>query len=46
MNKKEIIKLFELNGFLAGYWKSGKISNGPFNYRNEAIKDAEKAFLL
>lgn len=28
------------------FWKSGKISNGPFNYRNEAIKDAEKAFLL
>lgn len=26
------------------FWKSGKISNGPFNYRKEAIKDAEKAF--
>lgn len=28
------------------FWKSGKISNGPFNYLKEAIKDAEKAFLL
>lgn len=28
------------------FWKSGKISNGPFNYMKEAIKDAEKAFLL
>lgn len=31
------------NGY---FWKSGKISNGPFNYLKEAIKDAEKAFLL
>lgn len=31
------------NGY---FWKSGKISNGPFNYLKEAIKDAEEAFLL
>lgn len=30
------------NGY---FWKSGKISNGPFNYLKEAIKDAERAFL-
>lgn len=29
------------NGY---FWKSGKISNGPFTYRKEAIKDAEMAF--
>lgn len=27
------------------FWKAGKISNGPFDYRNDAIKDAERAFL-
>lgn len=32
---------------ITGYfWKAGKISNGPFDYLKEAIKDAEKAFLL
>lgn len=25
------------------FWKAGKISNGPFNYRKEAVKDAERA---
>ena len=29
------------NGY---FWKAGKISNGPFTYRKEAIKDAERAF--
>lgn len=30
---------------VSGYfWKCGRISNGPFNYRAEAIKDAEEAF--
>lgn len=28
------------------FWKAGMLSNGPFNYRCEAIKDAEMAFLL
>ena len=27
------------------FWKAGKISNGPFDYRKDAIKDAERAFL-
>ncbi len=31
------------NGY---FWKAGKIGNGPFVYRKEAIKDAECAFLL
>ncbi len=28
------------------YWKAGILSNGPFVYRKEAIKDAEEAFDL
>lgn len=27
------------------FWKSGKIFNGPFNYKKEAIKDAMRAFV-
>lgn len=35
----------EIQRTQSGYfWKSGKISNGPFNYLREALKDAEKAF--
>lgn len=28
------------------FWKAGKLWNGYFNYKKEAIKDAEKAFCL
>lgn len=28
------------------FWKAGKLNNGPFVYRKEAIKDAEEAFDL
>ena len=31
------------NGY---FWKCGKISNGPFDYRKQAVKDAERAFCL
>lgn len=28
------------------FWKAGILSNGPFDYRKDAVKDAERAFLL
>lgn len=31
------------NGY---FWKAGILSNGPFDYRKQAVKDAERAFCL